>query len=99
MAVGDELEDQWKAARGQLPDRVLAQLMEGLKRETLRLFMTILRQQTKDCEHESIVVSFLSVLSIAPDGSWHSYDTVTPWLSGLVSISCLLILREAYLIR
>ncbi|RBR06912.1 uncharacterized protein FIESC28_10883 [Fusarium coffeatum] len=99
MAVGDELEDQWKAARGQLPDQVLTQLMEGLKRETLRLFMTILRQQTKDSEHESIMVSFLSVLSIAPDGSWYSYDTVTPWLSGLVSISRLLILREAHLIR
>ncbi|KAF5227225.1 hypothetical protein FAUST_11914, partial [Fusarium austroamericanum] len=99
MAVGDELEDQWKAARGQLPDRVLAQLMERLKRETLRLFMTILRQQTKDSEHESIMVSFLCVLSIAPDGSWYSYDTVTPWLSGLVSISRLLILREAHLIR
>ncbi|KAF5227224.1 hypothetical protein FAUST_11915, partial [Fusarium austroamericanum] len=99
MAVGDKLEDQWKAARGQLPDRVLAQLMEGLKRETLRLFMTILRQQTKDSEHKSIIVSFLYVLSIAPDGSWYSYDTVTPWLSGLVSISRLLILREAHLIR
>uniref|UniRef100_A0A4E9DLA7 Helicase ATP-binding domain-containing protein n=1 Tax=Gibberella zeae TaxID=5518 RepID=A0A4E9DLA7_GIBZA len=99
MAAGDELEDQWKAARGQLLDRVLAQLMERLKLETLRLFMTILRQQTKDSEHESIMVSFLCVLSIAPDGSWYSYDTVTPWLSGLVSISRLLILREAHLIR
>ncbi|KAF5227344.1 hypothetical protein FAUST_11839 [Fusarium austroamericanum] len=45
------------------------------------------------------MVSFLSVLSIAPDGSWHSYDTFTPWLSGLIAISRLFILREAYLIR
>ncbi|KAH6970336.1 hypothetical protein DER45DRAFT_79955 [Fusarium avenaceum] len=61
--------------------------------------MTILRQQTKDSEHESIMVSFLSVLSIAPDGSWHQYDAFTPWLSGLVAISRLFILREAHLIR
>ncbi|KAJ4129428.1 hypothetical protein NW765_016300 [Fusarium oxysporum] len=66
MEVADQLEEQWKVAQGQLSDRILAQLLEDLKRETLRLFMTILRQQTKDSEHESIMVSFLSVLSIAP---------------------------------
>lgn len=99
MEVADELEEQWKVAQGQLSDRILAQLLEDLKRETLRLFMTILRQQTKDSEHESIMVSFLSVLSIAPDGSWHQYDAFTPWLSGLVAISRLFILKEAHLIR
>ncbi|KAM0540020.1 hypothetical protein ACHAPJ_013628, partial [Fusarium lateritium] len=99
MEVGDKLEEQWKAARGQLSDRILSQLMEDLKHETLRLFMTILRQQTKDSEHDSIMVSFISVLSIAPDGSWYQYDACTPWLSGLVAISRLLILREAHLIR
>jgi hypothetical protein len=99
MEVGDKLEGRWKVARGQPSDRILTQLMEDLKHETLRLFMTILRQQTKDSEHESIMVSFLSVLSIAPDGSWHQYDAFTPWLSGLVAISRLFILREAHLIR
>ncbi|KAM0348436.1 hypothetical protein ACHAP4_010951 [Fusarium culmorum] len=74
-------------------------LLEDLKLEALRLFMTILCQQTKDSEHESIMVSFLSVLSIAPDGSWYSYDTFTPWLSGLIAISRLFVLREAHLIR
>ncbi|KAF5658013.1 DNA helicase [Fusarium heterosporum] len=99
MEVGDKLEERWKLTQGQLSDPMLTQLMEDLKHETLRLFMTILRQHTKDSEHESIMVSFLSVLSIAPDGSWHQYDTFTPWLSGLVAISRLLILREAHLIR
>jgi hypothetical protein len=99
MEVGDKLEERWKVARGQLSDRIFTQLIEDLKHETLRLFMTILRQQTKDSEHESIMVSFLSVLSIAPDGSWHQYDAFTPWLSGLVAISRLFILREAHLIR
>ncbi|RGP76773.1 hypothetical protein FSPOR_6, partial [Fusarium sporotrichioides] len=99
MAVGDKVEERWKVARGQLSDRILTQLLEDLKLEALRLFMAILRQQTKDSEHESIMVSFLCVLSVAPDGSWYSYDTVTPWLSGLISISRLLVLREAHLIR
>ncbi|KAF9773362.1 hypothetical protein IL306_008850 [Fusarium sp. DS 682] len=99
MAVGDKVEERWHVARGQLSDRILTQLLEDLKLEALRLFMAILRQQTKDSEHESIMVSFLSVLSIAPDGSWYSYDTFTPWLSGLVAISRLFILREAHLIR
>ncbi|KAH6949060.1 hypothetical protein DER45DRAFT_624277 [Fusarium avenaceum] len=68
MEVGDKLERRWKVARGQLSNRILTQLMEDLKHETLRLFITILRQQTKDSEYESIMVSFLSVLSIALDG-------------------------------
>ena len=99
MEIGDKLEERWKVAQGQLSDRVVTRLLEDLKQETLMLFMSILRQQTKDSEHESIMVSFLSVLSIAPDGSWHQYDTFTPWLSGLISISRLFILREAHLIR
>ncbi|KAL6351699.1 hypothetical protein LRP88_15016 [Fusarium phalaenopsidis] len=40
------------------------------------------------------MVSFLTVLSISPDGSWLGFETFTPFLSALVSISRLLILRE-----
>ncbi|KAF5227014.1 hypothetical protein FAUST_12049, partial [Fusarium austroamericanum] len=54
--VGDRIEEHWIVARGQLSDQKLCQLLEELKLETLRLFMAILRQQTKDFEHESIMV-------------------------------------------
>lgn len=91
--------DQWMAVKGDLSDQIMADPMEKLKDATLSLFIAILSQPIKDSEHDSIMVSFLAVLSIAPDGSWHSFDTFTPWLSGIISISRLLILKEAHRIR
>ncbi|KAG8352325.1 hypothetical protein FVEN_g9665 [Fusarium venenatum] len=85
--------------KGDLSDQVVTDLIERLKEAILSLFIAILSQPIKDSEYNSILVSFLAVLSIAPDGSWHSFDTFTPWLSGIVSVSRLFILREAYQIR
>nr|CEG05029.1 unnamed protein product [Fusarium clavum] len=99
MESADEAQDQWAEVQGQLSDPKLKQLLETLKDKTLHFLIHILRQKTKDSEHESIMVSFLCVLSIAPDGSWHQYDAYTPWLSALVSVYRLLILKEAHLIR
>ncbi|KAJ4177928.1 hypothetical protein NW767_014983 [Fusarium falciforme] len=61
--------------------------------------MSLLHHHTKDAEHDCLMVSFLTVLSITPDGIWHGIDTFTPWLSAIVAVSRLLILKEAHLIR
>jgi superfamily II DNA helicase RecQ len=96
---GNEAAERWSAVKGDLSDQTMAEPMEKLKEATLSLFIALLGQPIKDSEHDSILVSFLAVLSVAPDGSWHGFETFTPWLSGIVSISRLFILREAYRIR
>jgi tellurite resistance protein TehA-like permease len=77
----------------------MAELIEKLKEAILSLFIALLGQPIKDLKHNSILVSFLTVLSITPNGSWYSFKIFIPWLLGIISISCLFILREAYRIR
>lgn len=93
------IEDRWKESRGDLSDHLVAMAFDQLKEATLRLFMSLLHHHAKDSEHDYLMVSFLTALSIAPDGTRHSFDTFTPWLSAIVAVSRLLILKEAHLIR
>ncbi|KAM6513341.1 hypothetical protein FALCPG4_015773 [Fusarium falciforme] len=93
------IEDRWKESRGDPSDHLVAKAFDQLKEATLRLFMSLLHHHAKDSEHDYLMVSFLTSLSIAPDGTRHSFDTFTPWLSAIVAVSRLLILKEAHLIR
>ncbi|TKW60305.1 MAG: DUF3505 domain-containing protein [Blastochloris viridis] len=90
----DDLEEAWLLAKGNFSSYKVIELYKGAKEKTLALFISILDHQTKDSEFNSVMVSFLTVLSISPNGSWLSFETFTPFLSALVSISRLLILRE-----
>lgn len=99
MEISDDIEDYWKQSQGDLSDQRVIETFDRLKEATLRFFMSLLCQHAKDAEHDCLMVSFLTVLSIAPDGTWHGFGILTPWLSAIVSISRLLILREAHLIR
>ncbi|KAH7242834.1 hypothetical protein B0J15DRAFT_371399, partial [Fusarium solani] len=91
----NDLEEAWLLAKGNFSSHKVIELYKGVKERTLALFISILDHQTKDSEFDSVMVSFLTVLSISPDGSWLGFETFTPFLSALVSISRLLILREA----
>ncbi|KAJ4175501.1 hypothetical protein NW767_015765 [Fusarium falciforme] len=99
MDISDDMEDHWKQSQGDLSDQLVAEIFDRLKEATLRFFMSLLHHHAKDAEHDSIMVSFLTVLSIAPDGTWHGFGIFTPWLSAIVAVSRLLLLREAHLIR
>jgi hypothetical protein len=47
--------------------------------------------------YESIVVCFLAVLGISPQGSYHEATTYTPSLSAFVKLSQLLVVQRAVL--
>lgn len=57
----------------------------------------MLDHQTKGHEHESVVISFLTVLSCRSDGLWESYENFTPYLSALIAIFRLIIIYLAWI--
>jgi superfamily II DNA helicase RecQ len=67
-----------------------------LDKHTLELFLLVIGHPTIHTEHESVLVSFLTVLSIRRDKSWESYANFTPKLSAIMAITRLFILKHAF---
>ncbi|KAH7228392.1 hypothetical protein B0J15DRAFT_375969, partial [Fusarium solani] len=89
-------EDIWLRKKGDPSDQDVLDAFEQLKHRILRLFIAVLNHTTKNSEFESVIVSFIQGLNITPDGSWHSFETFTPFLAALIGISRLLILKAAH---
>jgi RecQ family ATP-dependent DNA helicase len=95
MSHADELIDAWKAHDGDPGAAPVAQLLSTLEGDVLELCISILDHLTKDTEYDSILVSFLTVLSIRPDDTWEGYSNFTPKLSAIMAISRLLVVKYA----
>jgi len=63
------------------------ELHQSLKNTTLTFYISILNHFTKVTKYNSILVSFLTVLSIRNDKTWETYTNFTPKLSAIIAIS------------
>ena len=90
MALADTLVARWDSGfnNPQHPDFQAS--LEAIGEATLELFIAILDHYTKNSEYDSILISFLTILSLRADGTWESYLGFTPKLSAILAISRLL---------
>lgn len=95
MDHADALADAWAAHGGDVEAAEVVRLLDLLEVDVLTLYISILDHFTKDTEYDSVLVSFLTVLSIRADGTWESYDNFTPKLSAIMAISRLSIIQYA----
>ncbi|KAH7231629.1 uncharacterized protein BKA55DRAFT_712855, partial [Fusarium redolens] len=63
------------------------ELHELLENAALVFYISVLDHFTKATEYDSILVSFLTVLSIRDDKTWENYANFTPKLSAIMAIS------------
>ncbi|KXH61011.1 hypothetical protein CNYM01_13192 [Colletotrichum nymphaeae SA-01] len=70
-------------------------LLNALETAVLELYISALDHLTKDSKYESILVSFLTVLSVRAVGAWEGYGGLTPKLSAIMAISRLCIVKHA----
>ncbi|KAK1633201.1 hypothetical protein BDP81DRAFT_452314 [Colletotrichum phormii] len=95
MDHADDLAEAWNEG-GRDPDAPgIAGLLDGLETAVLELYISVLDHFTKDSEYDSVLVSFLTVLSIRADGAWEGYGGFTPKLSAIMAISRLCIVKHA----
>lgn len=95
MDVADVLGDAVNEANGGLEGRKAKQLMGALEKAVLEMFISVLDHETKDTEYESILVSFITVLSIRADHGWEDYGSFTPKLSAVATMSRLFVVKRA----
>lgn len=95
MAHADDLTDAWEEYKEDRQAEPVARLLTALEDNILELCISILDHLTKDTEYNSILVSFLTVLSIRPDDTWEGYSNFTPKLSAIMAISRLLVVKYA----
>lgn len=67
----------------------------ALEDAVMEMYLSILDHQTKVTEYDSILVSFITVLSVRPDKTWETYVNMTPKLSAIMAISRLFIVTYA----
>lgn len=72
-----------------------ASLLSTIKTNVLELAISTLDHFTKATEYDSVLVSFLMVLSVRADDQWESYGNFTPKLSGIMSVARLLLVKYA----
>ncbi|KAI8648058.1 hypothetical protein LRP88_12664 [Fusarium phalaenopsidis] len=65
----------------------IKELHTMLEEAALAFYVSILDHFTKSTEYDSVLVSFLMVLSIRNDNTWESYTNFTPKLSAIMAIS------------
>ncbi|RMI97528.1 hypothetical protein CDV36_016208 [Fusarium kuroshium] len=70
------------------------ELYTKLEDATLAFYISVLDHFTKGTEYDSILVSFLMVLSIRNDGTWETYGNFTPKLSAIMAISRVLLVKH-----
>ncbi|KFA70949.1 hypothetical protein S40288_10242 [Stachybotrys chartarum IBT 40288] len=61
----------------------------------MEMYLSILDHFTKATEYDSILVSFIMVLSVRPDKTWETFIGLTPKLSAIMAISRLFIVKYA----
>jgi hypothetical protein len=95
MEHADDLTDAWKDHGGDPEAPEISKLLDLLENDVLELYISVLDHFTKDSEYDSVLVSFLTVLSVRADGSWEGYANFTPKLSAIMAISRLCIVKYA----
>lgn len=93
MDHADALADAWAKHSSNLEAAEVVKLLDLLEINVLTLYISILNHFTKDTEYNSVLVSFLTVLSICADGTWESYNNFTLKLSAIMTISRLSIIQ------
>ncbi|KAH7247621.1 uncharacterized protein BKA55DRAFT_739568 [Fusarium redolens] len=95
MDQADGLTDAWKEYEGDPEAPEIVRLLDLLETAVLELYISVLDHFTKDTEYDSVLVSFLTVLSVRADGTWEGYSGFTPKLSAIMAISRLCIIKYA----
>ncbi|WKT53675.1 hypothetical protein QSH57_004259 [Fusarium oxysporum f. sp. vasinfectum] len=95
MEHADDLTDAWKENGGDPEAPEVVRLLDLLETAVLELYISVLDHFTKDTEYDSVLVSFLTVLSVRADGTWEGYEGFTPKLSAIMAISRLCIMKYA----
>ncbi|RKK72604.1 hypothetical protein BFJ71_g17488, partial [Fusarium oxysporum] len=70
------------------------ELHELLENAALAFYISVLDHFTKTTEYDSILVSFLTVLSIRDDKTWENYANFTPKLSAIMAISRVFLVKH-----
>lgn len=95
MEHADDLTDAWREHSGDPEAPAVSKLLDQLESDVLELYISVLDHFTKDTEYESVLVSFLTVLSIRADGTWEGYASFTPKLSAIMAVSRLCLIKYA----
>ncbi|KLP03469.1 Uncharacterized protein Y057_10530 [Fusarium fujikuroi] len=95
MEHADDLTDAWKENGGDPEAPEIVRLLDLRETAVLELYISVLDHFTKDTEYDSVLVSFLTVLSVRADGTWEGYAGFTPKLSAIMAISRLCIIKYA----
>jgi hypothetical protein len=95
MEHADDLTEAWKEHSGDPEVPEIARLLDLLETAVLELYISVLDYFTKDMEYDSVLVSFLTVLSVRADGAWEGYGGFTLKLSAIMAISRLCIIKYA----
>ena len=66
----DDLTVAWKDHGGDPEVPEISRLLDLLESDVLELYISVLDHFTKDTEYDSVLVSFLTVLSVRADGTW-----------------------------
>ncbi|GKU10137.1 unnamed protein product, partial [Fusarium langsethiae] len=70
------------------------ELHQSLEDAALAFYISVLDHFTKGTEYDSILVSFLTVLSIRDDKTWETYANFTPKLSAIMAISRVFLVKH-----
>ncbi|KAH7243966.1 hypothetical protein B0J15DRAFT_552827 [Fusarium solani] len=70
MVHADDLTVAWKDHGGDPEVLEISRLLDLLESDVLELYISVLDHFTKDTEYDSVLVSFLTVLSVRADGTW-----------------------------
>ncbi|KAM6513777.1 hypothetical protein FALCPG4_014992 [Fusarium falciforme] len=95
MEHADDLIDVWKDHGGDPEAPEVSRLLDLLENDVLELYISVLDHFTKDTEYDSVLVSFLTVLSVCADGTWEGYANFTPKLSVIMAVSRLCVVKYA----
>ncbi|KAJ3455642.1 hypothetical protein MRS44_017124 [Fusarium solani] len=96
MVHADDLTVAWKDHGGDPEVPEISRLLDLLESDVLELYISVLDHFTKDTEHDSVLVSFLTVLSVRADGTWEGYANSTPQLSSLQPLCALQVEPRSY---
>ncbi|KAF5227551.1 hypothetical protein FANTH_14744 [Fusarium anthophilum] len=71
----------------------ITELHQRLEDAALAFYISVLDHFTKVTEYDSILVSFLTVLSIRDDKTWETFANFTPKLSAIMAISRVFLIK------
>ncbi|EGU72775.1 hypothetical protein FOXB_16716, partial [Fusarium oxysporum f. sp. conglutinans Fo5176] len=71
----------------------ITELHQQLEDAALAFYISVLDHFTKVTEYDSILVSFLTVLSIRDDKTWETFANFTPKLSAIMAISRVFLIK------